>query len=319
MESVAILGSGFGLYGYLPALFSCNCREVVLPERYCERFNERIELNGFSSRVRWERDEYEALRSASGAVLALCPSQQMHWLKVCLEQNNLDCLFLEKPLATSPSDAFALQERLDSSKKVIRIAYLFRHLEWAKHVQAFVSHPSSQMLTFRWRFMAHHFKHNVMTWKREHDEGGGPLRFYGIHLIAKLAEIGYDSVMNSSRDSEGTEILDTWSATFFGPELPVCSVMVSTASAHSDFSVRGHDGRKEICLFDRSSPFDLNEPISNKTKLDGRIPVLSTFCNSAFNDPTRIPEFYRRAVELWHQVERAWTEVAIPIMPLNPT
>ena len=313
MDSIAILGSGFGLYGYLPALVSCNCPEVVLPERYRKRFNERIELDGFSSRVRWERDEYEALRSASGAVLALCPSQQMRWLNVCLEQNNLDYLFLEKPLATTPSDAFALQERLDSSKKVIRIAYLFRHLEWAKRVQAFVSDPSSQMLTFRWRFMAHHFKHNVITWKREHDEGGGPLRFYGIHLIAKLAEIGYDSVVNSSRDSEGSERLDTWSATFSGPKLPVCSVTVSTASVHSDFSVRGHDGRKEICLFDRSSPFDLSEPLSSESRLDGRVPMLSTFCKSAFNDPSRVPKFYRSTVELWHQVERAGTKVAIPL------
>ena len=311
MESVAILGSGFGLYGYLPALVSCNCREVVLPERYRERFDERTELNEFSNRIRWERDEYEALRSASVAVLALCPSQQMRWLSVCLEQTNLNYLFLEKPLATTPADAFALQGRLESSKKVIRIAYLFRHLEWAQRVQAFVSHPFGQKLTFRWRFMAHHFKHNVINWKREHNEGGGPLRFYGIHLIAMLAEIGYDAVVNSSFGSEGTGRLDTWSGTFSGPELPGCSVTVSTASAHSDFSVHGHDGRKEICLFDRASPFDFGEPVSNESRLDARVPMLSTFCKSAFYDPTPVPKFYRRTVELWHQVERAETKMAI--------
>ena len=313
MESIAILGSGFGLYGYLPALAACTRREVVLPARYYKRFQERSELTEFSNRVRWERNEYEALRTATGAVLALCPLQQMRWLGVCLEQRNLNYLFLEKPLATTPTVASALQDRLDASDKVIRIAYLFRHLDWAKRVKAFVCDGANRNLAFRWRFMAHHFKHNVETWKREHEQGGGPLRFYGIHLIAYLAELGYDRVRHSVRLSKVETQLDEWSATFSGPRLPACSVSVSTASARSDFSVFGYDGRKETCLFDRSSPFELDTSIASESKIDGRVSTLSTFCESAWNDPTKNPLIYRRTVELWDQVERAETKIAFPV------
>ena len=46
----AIRGSGFGLYGYLPALVGCG-RRVVLPERYRARFAERPELAPFANEV----------------------------------------------------------------------------------------------------------------------------------------------------------------------------------------------------------------------------------------------------------------------------
>ena len=313
MESIAILGSGFGLYGYLPALTACPGREVVLPARYYKRFRERSELAEFSNRVRWERDEHEALSTATGVVLALCPQQQMNWLDVCLNQRNLHYLFLEKPLATTPADASAIQDRLDASDKVIRIAYLFRHLDWTKRVRAFVCDGANGDLSFRWRFMAHHFKHNVDTWKREHDVGGGPLRFYGIHLIAFLAELGYDRVAHSVRRSDGAMQLDEWSATLSGPELPACSVSVSTASAHSDFSAIGYEGRKQTCLFKGSSPFELDESVASNSNIDCRVQILSTFCESAWNDPIKIPLFYRRTVELWDQVERAEAQIAFPV------
>ena len=53
----AILGSGFGLYGYLPALVEGCEQPVVLPERYRARFDERSELARFAINVQWEDDE----------------------------------------------------------------------------------------------------------------------------------------------------------------------------------------------------------------------------------------------------------------------
>jgi len=48
---------------------------------------------------------------------------------------------------------------------------------------------------------ADHFKNNKDNWKRDHKQGGGPLRFYGIHLIAVLAELGYTSSRQSLDDT----------------------------------------------------------------------------------------------------------------------
>lgn len=49
MSPIAILGSGFGLYGYLPALVAHCVQRVVLPERYRQRLEERSELAQYAS------------------------------------------------------------------------------------------------------------------------------------------------------------------------------------------------------------------------------------------------------------------------------
>ena len=50
---VAILGSGFGLYGYLPAI-AVGCRQhVVLPERYRERMRLRADVGDLTDSVEW--------------------------------------------------------------------------------------------------------------------------------------------------------------------------------------------------------------------------------------------------------------------------
>ena len=47
-----ILGSGFGLYGYLPAI-SSYCRYIYLDIRYKGKFLERSELKKLSYKIKW--------------------------------------------------------------------------------------------------------------------------------------------------------------------------------------------------------------------------------------------------------------------------
>ena len=109
---IAILGSGFGLYGYLPALIDGCAERVVLPERYRTRFCERPELARFTSNVQWRHNETKVLDCASGVVLALQPNNQSEWIPQCLARTNIERLLLEKPLAQSPKIAIDLFNEL---------------------------------------------------------------------------------------------------------------------------------------------------------------------------------------------------------------
>ena len=67
-----ILGSGFGMYGYLPALIECGMK-VALPERYRSVIGGRTELVQYMPEVIWCAGTEEALALANGAVVAVRP------------------------------------------------------------------------------------------------------------------------------------------------------------------------------------------------------------------------------------------------------
>src|ERR1035437_8125371 len=123
----AILGSGFGLYGYLPALVSECELEVVLPERYRKRLLDRRELSCFESAVRWAADEEAALRRADGVAIALPPRLQRGWVRRCLSMANLERFLLEKPLAESPDAARSVFDALLRARRAFRLGYTFRY------------------------------------------------------------------------------------------------------------------------------------------------------------------------------------------------
>ena len=118
-----IFGSGFGIYGYLPALAEHLGEEVVLPKAYETKVRSRPELGGTLSRIRWVKDHDEALALADGAVIATPPQFQGGIVERCLSLPNIKRLALEKPLAVTPGLAASLLSRLDASGVQYVIAY----------------------------------------------------------------------------------------------------------------------------------------------------------------------------------------------------
>lgn len=303
MSPIAILGSGFGLYGYLPALVAHCGQRVVLPERYRQRLEERSELAQYASHVEWATDEWSALRAASGAVLALCPAMQSHWLAVCLKQPRLERLFLEKPLATEPGSARRWHERLEQSGKVVRIAYLFRHLDWAAQLRNCIFSAAPRSVSIVWRFLAHHVRYQIDTWKRDHEQGGGAIRFYGIHVIALLAELGYSRVVESWTCEPVVGEISHWHAVFSGAAVPRCDVEVDSAAAESWFSISSDSAQGIAFHHGEADPFPAARAANAAGNADRRVDVLGRFCQAAWSDPRPMRAFYKRAIDLWEQVE----------------
>jgi predicted dehydrogenase len=305
---IAILGSGFGLYGYLPALVD-GCKErIVLPERCRSHFNERSELQRFASDVKWEQNEAEVLDCVSGVVLALQPIKQCEWVPQCLARSNIERLLLEKPLAHSPEVAITLFEDLLRSRKVFRIGYTFRYTEWGKQLlNILASQREGGLLTIRWSFMAHHFRHNLQNWKRFNSAGGGAIRFYGIHLIALLSEIGYRNVSLSQASGTSPEEVEKWVAIFEGPGLPECEVIVDTKSNVSEFKIELASNSTAVLtttvFANLSDPFESQNKVYELDQIDQRVPILSQLCRSLWEDGTKEYEWYNATNWLWLTIE----------------
>ncbi len=309
MSLFAIIGSGFGLYGYLPALIDGCSQQIVLPKRYQIRFNQRSELASYAKNVQWETDEIAVLERAEGVVLALRPLNQKEYISSCIERSNIKRLLLEKPLAPSPDLANEILDELIHSQKVFRIGYNFRYTDWGKNLIQDLS--SNGVLIIHWSFLAHHFSHDLHNWKRFHPEGGGVIRFYGIHIIALLAEIGYRDVTVSNAFGVSPNEPERWTAVFAGTGLPECRVEINTKSMDRKFHVEHLKDKKNTVFANLRDPFEIeNQSYPNKLS-DLRVPVLMRLCRSLWERSASEYELYKATIHLWYSVENK-TQV-IPI------
>lgn len=294
---VAILGGGFGIYGYLPALAACGATPV-LPFRYRETLAGRPDVKAFLNAVKWgaqgENDE-ELISRCKGIIMALPPARQVGWAEHCLAQPSISYLLLEKPLAVTPAQAQTLLMALRASHKTFRIGYNFRHTPWGK---ALLAPGTAAPIRIQWSFRAHHYLHQVDTWKRHHSKGGGALRFFGIHLVALLAERGYTRSVSSQIKAALADEAESWQAVFTGPGLPDCHVEVNTNAGKSAFAVTDAHGHATL----------LNQPFQGVTPSTGgdqRIPLLQEILADLLHGPAQAPAWYEASLALWQSVETA--------------
>lgn len=298
-----ILGGGFGLYGYLPALVHGCDETVLLPKRYRERLSQREDIHSLQQDVLWVDDEQQAFDRATAVVISKRPQDQVYWVEQCLQRKSLVDLILEKPLAPSPEQAISLMDRLEQAGKNFRISYLFRLTDWGRALRQQLAQPNEcKELIIDWQFQAHHYAHNLNNWKRYTSQGGGALRFYGIHLIALLAELGYSAAIQSSSTGPNADEAQSWHATLSGQGLPTCRLCVQTNSSVCRFSVRLRNPELST-MADLKEPFANALPCPNQTHFDSRIALLTQVCQSLKEGKTHYDPWYRRTLDLWAQIE----------------
>lgn len=289
----AIVGSGFGLYGYLPAVVEALGAVVLLPEAYRAKVEARHELHPYLDTIRWVPDARAALDAATGVVIATPPARQVEVATLCLQLPEMETLVLEKPLAPSPREAQALLEALRRSGKRYRLGYTFLHTEWARSLCL-----GRGSVSITWTFMAHHFAQGLTNWKREHAHGGGPLRFFGVHLLALLARHGYREARSSSLQGGAPGEPEQWEAVLTAPGLADCRVLVDSRCHDQAFRIES-DGR---ALVDLRDPYE-GEPASGEA--DRRVAVLQRFLRSLHDGDAEHYAFYEAVNELWMRTEDA--------------
>jgi predicted dehydrogenase len=290
-----IIGSGFGLYGYLPALTQLGMK-VVLPTSYKDKVLARPELSKTLNHIEWVKDQNTALNITNGLVVATTPKIQKEFISYYLTFSNIKRILIEKPIAITPEQSVQLLDQLDKSKKRYAIGYTFLYLSWQKSLVW----PSDLGLTveLNWSFMAHHFQHDVQNWKRFHSEGGGVLRFYGIHLLAMLALRGYSNIKNSSLKGPNKNEPEQWTATFAGHNLPDCLVNVDCRSTSQHFQI-GHSGSNDLIL--SLDNIFAQENLNNGD--DSRVPSIAAEIKYLDEDSLNFSFIYKQTNLLWSLVE----------------
>jgi predicted dehydrogenase len=299
--TVAILGSGFGLYGYLPAVVGLG-EQVVMPAHYREKLLSRADVRHLDRRVEWAAGgEEEIFATATALIIARRPADQVRAVQSALTATSIKRLLLEKPLAPSPELAAEMLDRLGEAGRSIRIGFTFNGTTWAEALAVWIADAApGATLNIAWQFQAHHYMNAIQNWKRRMSEGGGALRFYGIQLVGLLAELGYDAVLASELGSDSPDDGARWTATLTGPGRPSCRLAVDSRNSEALFAITGESSARSAFDLRLRDPFE-EAPV--KGARDRRVALLSRLCKSLLWEPSGTPAWCRRSVDLWQDAE----------------
>lgn len=276
-----------------------------MPSRYADTLLNRPELRDLYGDVIWI-EEKTLIAEADAVVVARRPEDQERLLPLLLDSSRVQAVLLEKPLAPTPDRAFDMLTALRSSGKSVRIGYTFNQLVWANSLKAALrSSAPPQAISISWRFRAHHFATgNTETWKRDHRRGGGALRFYGIQVIALLAELGYSRCESSTTSGKGDDVSE-WRARFTAPHLPPCEVIVDSDAEEPSFEVQLSHRDSTSALEER---IELCDPFADESSIAGqdrRVLALTCLLRSLLEVEPNEFAWYEASLGLWAAAEDA--------------
>ncbi len=295
----SIIGSGFGFYGYLPALAEKKENIIFIPEGYRSTLNQRKELTPYKESISFLPSIEACLDQCEALVVASIPSLQTSIVDEALKRKNINTLFLEKPLSRTPLESIDLLERLIESHKKFRINYSFFYSCWWDDLRTLLEENKASKVVIDWKFNAYHFSNNLKNWKRYHQDGGGVLRFYGIHLIAVLARMGY-KVSTSLLESENEGEPHSWYASFYSKNFPNVEINLSTTSLVKEFSVKTLVQGVSKVVLNLENPFQKEEVIQNQ---DIRVSLLKGFIKSQDVSSCLFEKWYSQVNALWLDIE----------------
>jgi predicted dehydrogenase len=183
---LAVIGSGFGLYGLLPAFQRIPFCEVI---GICGKSTDRLvnycrktSVNVYSN---WE--EMLDKRRPDAIAVAVVPKYQYEIIKYAFKRGI--SVFAEKPLCVNLDQAKDILECARKSKLAHMVDFLFPEMpQWKKAKELLDQDNIGKVIqvTVNWSFLSHELKNNLKTWKSNPDEGGGALSFYFCHVLYNL-------------------------------------------------------------------------------------------------------------------------------------
>jgi len=298
-----IIGSGFGLYGYMPAVLQID-EKVFLLERTKEKFIQRKELLCYEPSIFWAKNLDELLLSVDTLIISLPPQEQSTLLNTILHYHNIKNLILEKPVAVSPMESENMLLSVFNQGINFRINYTFLKAEWLKEIEnVILMNKGNQLSVFiQWHFKAHHYLTHVINWKSNHDAGGGAIRFYGIHFIALATHLSFQKVSFSCANTTEKNV-STWLCKLNDAENNNLDIDIDTNSEIQAFSINIEVNGQGVYNYKTSSPFD-EVPVYN-SGLDKRIKGLSDlYLNlKSVNTSVELFNYYQNTNHLWASVE----------------
>lgn len=299
-----VLGGGFGVYGWLPAAVLVPGAEVTTLARYETRLRARPELAHLPATVRFVDEIEDLLEVSDCLIIARRPADQARTARDVIRRSWQGYLVLEKPLAPDPPRAHALLGALSEAKLQVLTGFLMDRTEWGRALAESLLGDRPTHVEITWRFLAHHYRYSLDSWKRRPSDGGGALRFFAIHLIALLARFGDWTVLECSASAGDLDDPDvSFSLSLGGTEVRVrCD---SRWQGDPEFTVRlaGLAPRWNCLLRD---PFTENSgrADSDSAVPDRRVSYLARILTDVALASGEAASVLRPHLSLWSRIER---------------
>lgn len=291
-----IVGGGFGLYGYMPAIASFKNTKILILEKNISFIKSRPELKKYLPLIEAVSTLNEILIKSHSLILAVPPFVQEDIFSKISTELHYKNLILEKPLSVTPQLSHNLLLKAIKLASSVRIGYTFLNTNWGDYLRKSNAFLKNDSYEISWQFLAYHFQNKTSSWKAHHSLGGGVLRFYGIHLIAYIASIDEATVLSSKLLSDSDRSAYRWQAQFEFKGGASVEIDLNCKSGQHLFCIK--NSSEEVNLIE-SSPF-----LSGDEELDdSRIPVLKKIINSLELNNEKFYDFYFRVNGLWAEVE----------------
>ena len=290
MKNIGFIGSCFALYGYLK-YFSLKNYNLYTLERYKTIIKKRIDLNSIYSKIIFKRNDKELLDHCDEIVVARRPIDQEKFINNILKKKiNFKKYYFEKPLCPNPKKSLEFLNKLKKNKFNFSIGYLFFYTEFYKKFIKTYNHD----IHVNWEFMSYDLKKNKTSWKFNLLKGGGPLRFYGIHLIAILTKKFKNSANITSVLTFKKNTPIRWTCNILTSSKKKVVININTFSRKNKFTIFS-DNKS---LYNASSPFG-NYQKNNKK--DYRIKYIDYMISDLRKK--NYYKIYKDSMILWKKIE----------------
>ena len=183
---VAIIGSGFGMYGLLPAFSGIKgCQVVSICGKNSERMLNYCKKLDISRYTNWR--EMLQKEKPDAVAIAVIPSYQYEIAKYALE--NGIAVFAEKPLTTDYDTSLEISELAKEKGLPNMLDFIFPEIpEWQATKKVIESGLVGKIhkINVDWTFLSYDLRNSIKSWKTDVQQGGGALSFYFSHAFYYL-------------------------------------------------------------------------------------------------------------------------------------
>ena len=291
-EYTLLLGKGFALKVYLPALLEINCNKILLPSSSKKHINDGS--NG--QYIKWIDDEDIINNKFLKIIIAEPPLKQYSLISDMALWKNSNSLVLEKPIADDNKKAEDLIKILNKNNTKFSINYSFRYTKWFNNINRYIHNNYKKGdIDIIWKFKGRHLDKKKPSWKTNHLQGGGAIKYYGIHLIAILSDMGYSDVNQSNIFNQPKSKINTWSCEFISnKKIPKITLHLDSYSNENIFCWKQVNKN----ILEIESPFSLE---SSEYNGDNRIPPTIKFLQEKYTDLLNSKNM--NALGLWSKIE----------------
>lgn len=286
---IGVLGGGFGLFAWMPALAQFYPNETILMEsRHKEKFNLRPELQQYKDRIKWTTTK-KLFNESELLIIAIPPDKVFNYLSLINQSLSIKRIIIEKPICEDPDKSERFISVVEQKGIKMCSSYLFFYTKWYEELQKWLHSLNNQynLILIQWMLKTPHIKE---TWKEQEELGGGVIKFYGIHLISVLSHLGYklDNIQKNTKNEFFAEFCHKIPETF-----PNIIINVVINAEDNLFMLRNRNKEKSILL---KTPFGEENNLEN----DNRIPYLIKL----LNDFSYMSLITKKTNQLWKEIEQ---------------